>query len=625
MGAGGLDLTQVAPSPKRPPSGTNRRLTRLAALLGLLCVAGGALAAVWAYRTQRQVLVGQIGESHLDQARALGAYLAHSQEPREPGTVADVLARAWARMDHMEDDSAVCLVGPDGRLVYHSKRPEAIGTSVAAERLYHADPAVKTYGDLLRQRLDYTGIHHIGGRDEIVAFAYQPELSSLVGIHIPVSTVEHHFWHASRPWVAVLGVVLGLLLPLAMVLLHRAYVGSQRETERLLEAEQAMQSRLVQSERMAAVGTLAAGVAHEINNPLAYVIGNLEFLNRAMSASTDGDARLTEALTDARDGAERVRRIVGDLGSFSRSPEEAVTGPVDVHQTIEHAASLAANEVRHRAQLVRRFEDVPPVLADASRLEQVFLNLIINAAQAIPVGDAEDNRILIETRRSAGDTVEIRIHDTGSGMSAETQARAFEPFFTTKPQGEGSGLGLYVCQSIVGAFGGSLTFESQEGDGTTAVVTLPVAPPPEAEAPTPEPPPRAPGAPARILVIDDEENLGISLQRVLEGTHEVVVETSGEAALARLAADERFDLILCDLMMPDVTGMDVYAAITRDHPRLAPHVVFTTGGAFTEEARSFLAEVDNPRLQKPFRVEQLEALVDELTGATGEPPAPAPA
>ena len=619
----------MVPSPKRPPSGTNRRLTRLAALLGLLCVAGGALAAVWAYRTQRAVLVAQIGESHLDQARALGAYLAHSQEPRQPGTVADVLARAWSRMDHVEDDSAVCLVGPDGRLVYHSKRPDAIGSLVGDEKLFHPDPAVKTYGDLLRERLDYTGIHHISGHDEIVAFAYQPELSSLVGIHIPVSTVEHHFWHASRPWVGVLGVVLGILLPLAMVLLHRAYVGSQRETERLLETEQAMQARLVQSERMAAVGTLAAGVAHEINNPLAYVIGNLEFLGRAMKASGDGvagDARLTEALADARDGAERVRRIVGDLGSFSRSPEEAVTGPVDVHQTIEHAVSVAANEVRHRAQLVRRFAEVPPVLADPSRLEQVFLNLIINAAQAIPVGDAEGNRIVIETRRGSGDTVEIRIHDTGSGMSAETQARAVEPFFTTKPQGEGSGLGLYVCQSIVGAFGGALTFQSQEGDGTTAVVTLPVAPPAEAPAPAAEPPPRAPGEPARILVIDDEENLGVSLQRVLEGTHEVVVETSGDAALARLADDDRFDVVLCDLMMPDVTGMDVYATIARDHPRLAGRVVFTTGGAFTEEARRFLAEVDNPRLQKPFRVEQLEALVDELTGtgaASAEPSGPA--
>ena len=123
----------MVPSPKRPPSGTNRRLTRLAALLGLLRVAGGALAAVWAYRTQRAVLVAEIGESRLDQARALGAYLAHSQEPRQPGTVADVLARAWSRMDHVEDDSAVCLVGPDGRLVYHSKQPDAIGSLVGDE------------------------------------------------------------------------------------------------------------------------------------------------------------------------------------------------------------------------------------------------------------------------------------------------------------------------------------------------------------------------------------------------------------------------------------------------------------------------------------------------------------
>ena len=207
---------------------------------------------------------------------------------------------------------------------------------------------------------------------------------------------------------------------------------------------------------------------------------------------------------------------------------------MDVHQTIEHAVSVAANEVRHRAQLVRRFAEVPPVLADPSRLEQVFLNLIINAAQAIPVGDAEGNRIVIETRGAAATPWKSESRH-GSGMSAETQARAVEPFFTTKPQGEGSGLGLYVCQSIVGAFGGGLAFQSQEGNGTTAVVTLLVAPPAEVEAPAAEPPPRAPGEPARILVIDDEENLGVSLQRVLEGTHEVVVETSGDAALARLA------------------------------------------------------------------------------------------
>jgi len=394
-----------------------------------------------------------------------------------------------------------------------------------------------------------------------------------------------------------------------------------------LRAERSrMQEQLVVSDRMASVGTLAAGVAHEINNPLAAVVANLEFAAEDVAKLVE-DARagtgegaperiaqrlgeLEEPLREARAAAERVRLIVRDLKIFSRSGEDK-TGAVDIHGVIESSLRMTWNEIRHRARLVKEFGDVPRVEGNEGRLGQVFLNLIVNAAQAIPEGHADDNEIRIVTRRDDRGRVVVEVRDTGPGMSDAIIARIFDPFFTTKPMSEGMGLGLAICHRIVTGLGGELAVESQVGRGTVFRATLPVAKD-DAVEPAPAPEAVVPGRRGQILVVDDEVVLGKVILRMLSREHDVAFVTSARDAIARVSAGERFDVILCDLMMPDVTGMDLHEALVRLAPEQAEKVVFMTGGAFTSRAREFLDQVDNPRVDKPFDAASLKAIVRGL-------------
>ncbi|AEI67482.1 ATP-binding protein [Corallococcus macrosporus] len=251
----------------------------------------------------------------------------------------------------------------------------------------------------------------------------------------------------------------------------------------------AMQAQLVVSDRLAAVGTLAAGVAHEINNPLAFVLSNLSFLTGELHALTrelpsGRVAELEEVLRDATDGAHRVRQIVRDLRTFSRGDDEVATA-VNVQAVLESAITLARSELKQRAQIVRDYREVPLVEGNEGRFGQVFLNLLINAAQAIPPGQPERHEVRLSLE-TAGDRVIIEVRDTGMGMPPAVRARIFDPFFTTKPVGEGTGLGLSICHGIVTGFGGDISVESEEGRGSTFRVSLPVV------RRALEPPPRMP-------------------------------------------------------------------------------------------------------------------------------------
>ena len=369
-----------------------------------------------------------------------------------------------------------------------------------------------------------------------------------------------------------------------------------------------MEARLMMADRMVSVGTLAAGVAHEINNPLAYVMANLSYASDTLTKLGCGQGSdVLEALRDAQEGSERVRKIVRDLKTFSRA-DEADEGPVDLHGVLEASINMAWNEVRHRARLVKDYAPALPMIAgNASRLGQVFLNLIINAAQAIAEGAAESNEIRITTR-VVGDRVVVDVRDTGSGISREHAPRLFDPFFTTKPVGVGTGLGLFICQNIVNAQGGLITLDSTPGQGTVFHVALRIA---QGAPVQPSPPPvsQAPRR-ARILIIDDEPMMGGALRRQLPD-HDVTVETAAPAALTRLRAGERFDLILCDVMMPEVTGVAFHEQLSRELPDLAGQVVFMTGGAFTAPAHAFLDQVTNHRMDKPLDLPRVRALLHE--------------
>jgi len=388
-----------------------------------------------------------------------------------------------------------------------------------------------------------------------------------------------------------------------------------------------LQARLTLADRLASVGTLAAGIAHEINNPLAFVISNLGFLAdefRLYLAPAEGlaalDARLKgeqdfgewqEVLHEACEGAERVRQIVRQLKIFSRPDEEHVSR-LDMHSVLESVALMAANEIRHRAQLRRDYGDIPPVIANEGKLSQVFLNLVVNAAQAIPEGTAHQHEIRLATRRDGHGRVVVEVQDNGVGIPREVIDRIFDPFFTTKPVGVGTGLGLSICHSIISGMGGDITVESELGRGTTFRVVLPTT---EQES-FPEslvvaPPARRATARGRVLVVDDEPAVGRVLQRILR-EHLVEVANSGRQALELLEKGPEPDAVLCDVMMPDLTGRDVYEAVQREHAGLAGRFIFVSGGAFTSGAREFLASITNPLLEKPFDEGRVRLVVDEL-------------
>jgi len=396
--------------------------------------------------------------------------------------------------------------------------------------------------------------------------------------------------------------------------LARLGVAIERERrEALVRTERAkMQEQLMISDRMASVGILAAGVAHEINNPLAAVLANLDLaLADLATAPTNPEVLegIREELGDARTAADRVRRIVRDLRIFSRSAEERL-GPIDVHAVLESTLRMAANEIRHRATLVKDYGSVPPVSASEGRLGQVFLNLIVNASQALPEGHADSNEIRIRTLCS-GDRVVISISDTGPGLPTSVMQRLFTPFVTTKPAGIGTGLGLSICHRIVTGFGGEIRVDSSTSGTTFEVVLLMAEDAGEMITPAPAAVVAAPRR-GKILTIDDEPMISRAILRVAGKHHDVQSVLSGSKALKLIRDGARFDVIICDLMMPEVTGMDLHAELLRIAPDQAEAMIFLTGGAFTTGAQGFLDAVPNLRLDKPFEPAQLLSLLNDL-------------
>ncbi len=406
-----------------------------------------------------------------------------------------------------------------------------------------------------------------------------------------------------------------------------------------------LQASLAQSDRLASMGMLAAGVAHEINNPLTYVLYSLESLGHdlnklaalwpngpgAVPAPAGGDdpaasskresaiaaallADMRERIEQALSGTRRIREISSGLGTFSRVEKTAVT-PVDLHRPIEHAIIMATNEIKYRARLVKQLDPVPPVRASDGKLAQVFLNLLVNAAHAVGEGNADHNEIRVRTWAEDGQ-VFASVSDTGKGIAPEHRARIFEPFFTTKGVGVGSGLGLSICKDIVEGFGGEIGFTSEPGHETRFLIRLPAdrgqlkAARVTAAASAPTPAVRG-----RVLVIDDEPYICDMLQRFLGQEHEVVTAESGEAGKAVLLRDDRFDVLFIDVMMAHTSGMELYQWLARRNPALARRAAFLTGGAFTPEAGEFLRLVENPKVSKPFELADLRALVRDMVTA----------
>lgn len=384
---------------------------------------------------------------------------------------------------------------------------------------------------------------------------------------------------------------------------------SREEAARV--AEENAQRQLVLSERMAALGLLAAGVAHEINNPLAYVVSNLEALvidwrRTSVGIPTERLVTWEGLVADAVQGTTRIRKIVRSLKTLSRDESDRRV-PIDPKQVVEQALDMTMHEIRHRARVTTRLASVPNVLGDEARLGQVIINLIINAAHALDP-KRSDNEIRIETRTLPDRQAVIEVADTGSGITIDHLDRIFDPFFTTKPVGVGTGLGLSICHGIVSSMGGRIEVQSSPA-GTAFTIILP-----SAESPAVIPKDTVQDERTqrlKILVIDDDPLVGRSVVRQL-APREVVLVESGARALETL--DETFDAVLTDVMMPGMSGIEFQVQVARRFRFLADRVVFMTGGAFTPESKDFIERLPPERLlEKPIQRERLMQVLADLS------------
>ncbi len=371
-----------------------------------------------------------------------------------------------------------------------------------------------------------------------------------------------------------------------------------------------LQEQLIQSEKMSAIGQLIAGVAHDLNNPLASVVGFSDFLAEAGGIPPS----LQEPLQVIRQEAERAATIVKNLLSFARRQEGERT-PLPVRVLLDSTLALLRNQLMaHKVEATLEVEPgLPDIEVSANQIKQVFVNIINNACQAI-ASDAPSGRIWITAKR-VHDSVAVSVTDSGPGMPEEIASRVFEPFFTTKPEGAGTGLGLSISQGIVKEHGGRITLETPPGGGATFTVELPL----RAEAARAETAPRLATEPPQlsILVVDDEPHILHYMRATLESWgHTVEVASDGTYALERALAGT-FDVIICDLRMPHLSGREMYSKLARQDPRVAERIIFATGDTVRGDTLQFLEQLGRPYLRKPFTLAELRAAL----GHAGKQPA----
>ncbi len=413
---------------------------------------------------------------------------------------------------------------------------------------------------------------------------------------------------------------------------HKGTVTMIRDVDERVKREQDLESsyaalrdaqaQLLHASQLATMGQLAAGVAHEINNPVNYVDINLSLMREKLDAlgeriePTDARARslieeMRELCDQSREGAERIASITRDLRTYGRLQGEDLA-LVDVPEIVRTAVRMAQNEVRHVGELATRFSDVPPVLGSGAKLGQVVMNLLMNAAHAIAAAPRSDGHQICVSVSRDGDAVRIVVSDTGTGIPEALRAKVFEPFFTTKPVGHGTGLGLSLCAEIVRQHQGTMRIDSVDGQGASVEVRLPAAqrhPEPRASQP---PVVEHVGRSLRVLLIDDEPEIRRAFTRVLKKQHEVIAVDGGAAAVALLAQDAAFDVIVCDLMMPNLDGADVFAHVEGLDVELSKRMLFVSGGAVSGRTRKFWKRMGDRVLEKPVKPDELTDAVMRL-------------
>ena len=371
-----------------------------------------------------------------------------------------------------------------------------------------------------------------------------------------------------------------------------------------------LQDQLIQSEKMSAIGQLIAGIAHDLNNPLASVVGFADYLTEVPHVP----AALREPLAVIQEEAVRASNIVKNLLSFARKQEHQ-RRPTALQPLLDATFLLLRNQLMaHRVEAKVEVEpDLPMPDIDPNQIQQVFVNLINNAAQAI-ASTGRPGTVEVRARRWL-DGVAIDVSDDGPGMSEALAAQVFEPFFTTKPEGEGTGLGLSISQGIVREHGGRIMLSTEEDKGSTFTVQLPLAT--RAPAPPPDADHRVPTKRLRVLVVDDEPHILHYMRATLEAWgHIPVVAGDGEEALT-LATRDSFDLVISDLRMPRLGGREFYEELVRLRPALATRLVFSTGDTVRGDTLAFLESLGRPYLHKPFSLAELRSLLGQVARESG--------
>jgi len=439
----------------------------------------------------------------------------------------------------------------------------------------------------------------------------------VIGVLNAESLEPHHFTSDDQQ-------LLQTLADQAAVALENAHLYENLQAQ--MTALQEAQARLVQTEKLAAIGELVAGVAHELNNPLTSIIGFAQLLQYS-DVSEEARRDLSKIVAQAR----RTSNIVRGLLDFARQrpPERK---PVQINDVLAGTLDLLSYELRtHNVDWTTHFApDLPLTMADPYQLQQVFVNLVNNARQAMSTAHGGGHLTItteltpstfINHRPGAAPVIRVIIQDDGPGIPPDELPRIFDPFFTTKPPGEGTGLGLSVCHGIVSEHGGHIWAESEPGQGATFFVELPVVAPETPrritaadwvkKAVSSDTPESDSGTSKRILVIDDEIEILEVLVRVLQREgYRVDAATDGETALAFLTKTN-YDLILCDVRMPGLSGPEVYRRVQAQNPDMARRIIFTSGDTISATIRSFLEKTGIPFLSKPFALADLVEKVRE--------------
>ncbi len=401
-----------------------------------------------------------------------------------------------------------------------------------------------------------------------------------------------------------------------------AFVVTLRDVTDRIRARQ-LERRLAKNKRLASIGRVTAGVAHEVNNPASFILCNLELLRD----QTDEDSEAYELIEDSIDGIRRISSIIDDLRVFSRTSDEDAES-VRMADVVASAAKFLRAPLRTQAELHVALDHLPPIVGHRGKLIQVFVNLLSNALDALLEFEPDEKRIMV-SGRVVGDALEVVVEDTGGGIASGVGNRVFEPFFTTKSAGRGTGLGLALCSEIVAGHGG--TIGSAEGErGARFVIALPLDTGLEPSIPVAPSPPAPEGHRHRVLVVDDEANIRRSFSAILSRRFDTVSAADAEQAIALLRADRAFDVIICDLAMPGIGGQGLYDWLQREQPAMCDRVLFATGGAFTERTQAFLESLSQEVLTKPFGRDVLLEAVDRMVGqalspAAASTPSPVPA